>query len=103
VAEALVTDREIDNLTWRAFHLGLRVMAAQTGRDVTAAEIGDLVRVIRELAESDATLHDPTALTAKSPDMGEIIQRLGTLAIRHDRELAQRVFRGFIIGTRIKD
>jgi hypothetical protein len=33
-----MTDREIDELLWRAFYFGLRVMAAREGKDVSFAE-----------------------------------------------------------------
>ncbi len=98
-----MTERETDDMLWRAFYLGLRVMAAQMGRDVPFSEIGNLARVVREIAESEATLHDPTALAAKFPDMAQVFQRVDTLNIRNDRELAERIFQGFMIATEAKD
>ena len=98
-----MTDRETDDMLWRAFYLGLRVMAAQVGQDISLSEIGNLARVLREIAESETTLNDPTALAAKFPDMAETFQRLATLNIRNDRELAKRIFKGFMIATEVKE
>src|SRR5260221_626706 len=98
-----MTEREIDDMLWRAFYLGSRVMASHIDRDIPFSEIGKLASVLREIAESEATLHDPTALTAKFPDMAGMFQRIGTLNIRNDRELAQRIFRGFMIATDAKE
>ena len=98
-----MTDREIDELAWRAFYFGLRVMAAQEGKDVRFSEIGNLARVVHEVAESEATLEDPTALAAQFPGMAETLQRLGTLSIRNNRELAKRIFAGFEIATEVQE
>jgi hypothetical protein len=49
----------------------------------------------------DATY--PTALAARFPDVAETFQRLGTLNIRNNRELAQRIMKGFEIATEVKD
>jgi len=35
--------------------------------------------------------------------MAEMFQRLSTLNIRNDRELAQRIFQGFMIATEVKE
>jgi hypothetical protein len=98
-----VTDREIDNMLWRAFYLGLRVMAAQTQRDVPFSEVGGLARIVREIAESETTLQDPAVLAAKFPGMAETFQRLSTQNIRSDRELATRILKGFMIATDVKE
>lgn len=99
-----MTDQEIDGMLWRAFLLGLRVMAAQEGRDVPFSEIGNLARVVREIAESETTLEDPTALVAKfPPDMAETLQRLSTVTIRNNRDLAKRIFAGFLIATEVNE
>jgi len=78
-------------------------MAAQMEKDVPFSEIGNLARVVRQIAESETTRHDPTAVAVKSPDMAEMFQRLSTLNIRNDRELAQRIFQGFMIATEVKE
>lgn len=94
-----MTDREIDNMLWRAFVLGARVVADQNGRDVTASDMDALAVVVRQIAESDITLEDPTTLAAKEPNIGSVLMRVGTVMIRNDRDLAKRVFRGSITAT----
>jgi hypothetical protein len=98
-----MTDREINNLLWRAFLLGARVVADQNGKEVSGSDISTLGEVIRQIAASDATLEDPTALAARSPDIGELLVRLGTLNIRNNRDLAKRIFEGFMIATDVKE
>ena len=97
-----MTEREIDAMLWQAFYLGLRVMAAQVGKDVPFSEIGDLARVVREIAESETTLEDPTALAVRFPDMAETFQRISTLNIANNRDLATHIFEGFLIATEVK-
>jgi len=94
-----MTEQEIDNMLWRAFLLGARVVADQNGADVSAHDIGKLSVVVRQIAESDATLADPTALSARHSEIGSLMMRLGTLTVRNDRDLAGRIFRGFAIAT----
>lgn len=98
-----MTNREIDGLLWQAFYLGLRVMAAQEGKDVPSSEIGKIARMIRDIAESETTLEDPTALAAKFPENAEFFMRLATLNIRNSRELAKRIFEGFMIATEVEE
>lgn len=100
---AAMTDREIDSMLWRACLLGARVVTDQNGKDVTAADVGKLGEVVRQIAEGDATLEDPTALAAEHPDIGQLLMRLGTVNIRNNRGLAKRIFEGFIIATEIKE
>ena len=80
-----MTDNDINVLAWRAFYFGLRVMAAQEGKDVSYAESAILAKVVREIAENETTLEDPTALAIQFPSMAETIQKLGTLCIRNSR------------------
>ncbi|MCY2990819.1 MAG: hypothetical protein NTY19_23520 [Planctomycetota bacterium] len=94
-----MTDREIDNMLWRAFILGARVIADQNGKDVTASDMDALAVVVRQIAESDIALEDPTTLAAKAPGIGSALMRVGTAMIRNDREVSKRIFRGFIIAT----
>lgn len=103
VREATVTDRETDGMLWRAFYLGLRVMAAHEGQDASFSNLGKLAFAVREIAESEASLQDPTALAARFPGIADRFLRIGTLNIRNDRERAQRVFQGFMITTEGKD
>jgi hypothetical protein len=72
-----MTDREINNALWRAFLLGARVVADQNGKDLTTGDIGTLGGIVRQIAESDTTLEDPTALAKKHPDIGALLMRLG--------------------------
>jgi hypothetical protein len=94
-----MTDREIDSMLWRAFMLGARVVADCEGKDVTARDMDSLAVIVRQIAESDITLEDPTALAAKEPGIGSALMRVGTVMIRNDRDLAKRIFRGSIIAT----
>ena len=98
-----MTDREVDELLWRAFYLGLRVMAAQEGKEVPSSEIGSIGRMVREIAESEMTLEDPTALAAKFPENAEFFLRLATLNIHNSRDLAKRIFQGFRIATELEE
>jgi hypothetical protein len=90
-----MTEREINTNLWWAFLLGARVVGIQNGKDLSLTYIGDLGRLARELAESDRTLEDPTALAAKEPAIGSLLQRLGTLTIRNNRDLAKRIVEGY--------
>ena len=94
-----MTDREIDNMLCRAFVLGARVVAVQNGKDLTASDIGALGGVVRQIAESGTTLEDPTALAAKNPNIGQLLMRIETINIRNNRDLANRIFAGFMIAT----
>lgn len=85
-----MSDREIDNLLW----VGARVVAVKNGGDIGAAEIDAIARVAREIAESEATLEDPTALAIANPQLAEGLQRLGTQIIRNNRDLAKRILAG---------
>jgi hypothetical protein len=98
-----MTDHEIDNMLWRAFHLGVRIMAAREGKGVLFSEIGQLAGVVRAIAESETTLEDPTAGAVKFPDLAETFQTLGTLNIRANRELARRIFQGFLAATEVPE
>jgi hypothetical protein len=98
-----MTDREIDLMLWGAFLLGARVIADQIGKDLSYTEIDGLGRVARELADSDTTLEDPTALAAKAPNIGSLLQRLATLNIRSNRDLAKRIFEGFMVATGVTE
>jgi hypothetical protein len=98
-----MTDREIDNMLWQAFLLGARVVAGQNGGEISTSDMSAIAGVAREIAESDATLEDPTELATRFPDMAETFQRLGTLNIRNNRDLAKRVFTGFEIATEVKE
>ena len=89
-----MSDREIDNLLWGAYLLGARVVAVKNGGDIGAAEIDEIARVAREIAESEATLEDPTALAIAIPQLAEGLQRLGTQIIRNNRDLAKRILAG---------
>jgi hypothetical protein len=95
-----MTDREIDKMLWGAFLLGARVVAGENGVEIGTSDISAIARVLREIAESDTTLEDPTALGMRfPPDMAGTIQRLGTLIIRNNRDLAKRIFTGFEIAN----
>lgn len=98
--EASMTDREINSMLWRAFLLGARVMA---GAEISASDMTTIARVAREIAESETTLEDPTALAKRFPEMAETFQRLGTLNIRNNRDLAKRIYAGFEIATEVKE
>ncbi len=98
-----MTDREIDSMLWRAFLLGARVVADQNEKDVTATDMATLSSVARQIAESDMTLENPTALATKHSDIGPLLMRLGTLNIRNNRDLAKRIFKGFMIATEVKE
>ncbi len=98
-----MSNREIDELLWQAFYLGLRVMAAQEGKDVPSSEIGNIARMIREIAESEATLEDPNALAAKFPETAGFFLQQATLNIRNNRELAKRILEGFLIATEVDE
>lgn len=98
-----MTEREVDYKLWVAFYLGVRVMAAHEGKDDPGCAIGSFARMLREIAESEATLEDPTALAARFPDAAESFQRLSTLVIRADRDLSKRIFAGFMIATDVVD
>ena len=94
---------DLDNMLWRAFLLGARVMAGQKGRELSSVEIEALARISQQIAESETTLEDPTELVLKFPDMADTFQRLGSLMIRNNRELATRIFAGFRLATEIED
>ena len=59
--------------------------------------------MVREIAESETTLDDPTALAAKFPDKAETFQRLGHPQHPPHRDLAKRIFEGFMIATEVKE
>jgi hypothetical protein len=98
-----MTDREIDRLLWGAFLLGARVVAEQGGRQLGASEINSLGRLLRQIAENESTLEDPTALAAQNPEMGPLLMRLETVNIRSNRDLAKCIFEGYIIATDVKE
>lgn len=98
-----MTDREVDELLWQSFYLSLRVMAVQEGKDVPFSEVGNIVRMVRQIAESETTLEDPTALAAEFPENAEFFLQLATLNIRNNRELAKRIFQGFMIATEVEE
>src|SRR5262245_2901383 len=74
------------------------VVADQNGKDIGLADIATIAAVANQLAQSDLTLEDPTALATKQPGIGSLLMRLGTLIIRNNRDLAQRIFKGFEIA-----
>jgi hypothetical protein len=98
-----MTDPEINRKLWGAFLLGARVIADRNGKDLSYTEIDGLGRVAQEIAESDRTLEDPTAQAAKDREIGSLLQRLETLNIRSNRDLAKRIFEGFIIASDVTD
>ena len=76
-----------------------QVVAAQQDKQISITDMVNIAGVARELAESETTLEDPTSLAARFPDMAETMQRLGTFRIRNDRDLAQRIFDGYLIAA----
>jgi hypothetical protein len=80
--------------------LGARVVASHNGNDLGFTEINRLGRLAEELANSDWTLEDPTVLASKGgPEISSLLQRLGTIIIRSNRDLAKRIFEGFRVAT----
>jgi hypothetical protein len=91
-----MTKREINNALWRSFVLGARVLASQSGRDLGANEVVALAQMVRQIAQAEVTLEDPGELAAQSPGCGDLPQRLGHLLIRLNRDLAKRIYQGFL-------
>lgn len=98
-----MNEREFNNTLWRAFYLGLKVLSHHQEQDLSSNDIQACGTILREIAESDVTLHDPTASANRFPFMTETVQRMGGQSIRLDRALARQVFDGFVIVTETKE
>lgn len=98
-----MTNREIDLLLWGACVLGARITAIGRGRDLSTTEIGDLGRLVGQIADGESTVGDPTERAALDPRIGELLHRLETLNVIRDRELARRIMDGFRASTAVDD
>jgi hypothetical protein len=98
-----MTNRKINSMLWGAFMLGAGVVADRAGQELSGSDVDTLADVVRQIAESDATLQDPTALAAKEQELGQLLMRVGTFLIRRDGDLAKRIYEGFLIATGEKE
>jgi hypothetical protein len=98
-----MNEPQINNALWRAFVLGARVLANQSDHPLAQSEVDSLAQAVRQIAEGEITLEDPGEFAAGHPDCGTLPQELGHLLIRLNRDLAQRIYQGFLLTTELSD
>ena len=74
----VVDDRELDNMLWRAFYLGLHVMATLEGTELTFSHIQSLAKMGRDIANSEITHQAPSEIAAKFPVFGDTLRRMSS-------------------------
>jgi hypothetical protein len=91
-----------DELIWRAFNIGARAAFTSKGESFTPRQGKKINGLLRELANGDYTLIDPTELTqpTDSPALAQWTIQMGHLMIRDDKKLATRIRRAAIAATR---
>jgi hypothetical protein len=90
---------EIDISMYLAFRLGLRLAADSLGRELTVDDLAALLGQLFRVAGGEETRQDPTAFAAKFSDARQFAIDIGRGAIGCERELAQRILKGFEIDN----
>jgi hypothetical protein len=75
----------------------------QNGRDLSTSDVVALGNVVRQIADNQSTLEDPTALAAQNPGIAPLLMRLGIQIIRNNRELAKRIVEGFVMANEVQE
>ena len=90
-----MTEREANELAWRAFQLGARVAMTTQGIAQSPGAQTNYLAMLYAISQGDATVNEPGDSAARYPEMAETFIRLGNAAILCDQALAKSVWAGF--------
>lgn len=90
-----MTDRELAELLWRSFYLGVRSALGSSSGTGAFEKIKECVRVLDEIARNAVTLQEPQYDSAGSDaETKRVIQGIKNQAVIADRDLAPLILAG---------
>jgi hypothetical protein len=94
---------EIDEASFNAFLLGMRVMYVAFDLNAPATEFEKPFIMLREIASGELAMSSPAELGARFPGLKDFMYDTASSVIENDRQTASRVLRGLAdigsIGT----
>jgi hypothetical protein len=85
---------EIDEASFNAFLLGMRVMYVAFDLDAPATEFEKPFIMLREIASGELAMSSPAELGARFPGLKDFMYDTASSVIENDRQTASRVLRG---------
>ncbi len=89
-----MSEVEIDRTAFDAFSLAIRVLCHAWNIDPPASEFERPWALLREVADGEVTVSNPTDIAARFPRMSDFVYDTATGVIERDRETARRILRG---------
>ncbi len=89
-----MSDAEMDRTAFDAFSLAIRVLCHAWDIDPPASEYERPWALLREVADGEVTVSNPTDIAARFPRMSDFVYDTAAGVIEHDRETARRILRG---------
>jgi hypothetical protein len=85
---------EIDEASFNAFLLAMRVMYVAFDMNVPATEFEKPFAMLRDIAAGELAMSSPAELSARFPAMKEFMYDTASSVMENDRKTAARVLRG---------
>ncbi len=89
-----MSDAEIDRTAFDAFSLAIRVLCLAWDIDPPASEFERPWALLREVADGEVTVSNPTEIAARFPRMRDFVYDTAAGVIERDRETARHILRG---------
>ncbi len=89
-----MSDADIDRTAFDAFSLAIRVLCLAWDIDPPASEYERPWALLREVADGEVTVSNPTEIAARFPRMRDLVYDTAGGVIERDRETARRILRG---------
>ncbi len=89
-----MSEAEIDRSAFDAFSLAIRVLCHAWDIDPPAREFERPWALLREIADGQVTVSNPTEIAARFPRMSDFVYDTAGAVIERDRETARRILRG---------
>ncbi len=89
-----MSEQETDRVALDAFSLAIRVLCHAWNIDPPASEFERPWALLREVADGEVTVSNPTEIAARFPRMSELVYDTAGGIIERDRATARRILRG---------
>lgn len=87
-------DADTDRTAFDAFNLAIRVICHAWNIDPPASEFERPWSLLREVADGEVAVVNPSEMAARFPRMRELVYDTAAGVMERDRETARRILRG---------
>jgi hypothetical protein len=94
----VITEEQLDEVSFDAFMLAIRVMHVAFDLDEPAVKFEKPFELLREIAAGQLALGSPAELGTKFPALKDLVYDTASSVMERDRNTAGRVLRGLATG-----